>query len=156
MSDLNLRNDNSTSIKNHEEILTKLEEIKKIEKLFPAFVIEELQIIDDLIEVERKPEEFIPFKEPREPATPTVFRLRFTEDGKLENIDLKKPKPKKEIIPTLKKTKNKKKVEKKESKANDEESKISKLKNGLNKIGKLKKVIPSRILKDKDSKESEE
>jgi hypothetical protein len=150
------RDDNSTSIKNHEEILSKLEEIKKFEHLFPAFVIKELKIIDDLIEVEPRPEEFIPFKELREPATPTVFRLRFTEDGKLENIDLKKPNPKKEIKPNLKKLIPKKITRKKEQKDNDNKSKISKLKGGLTKISKLKKVIPSRGTKEKETTESEE
>jgi len=156
MSDLNLRDDTSTSIKSHQEILAKLEEIKQFEQLFSAFVIEELKINDDLIEVEPKPEVFIPFKEPREPATPTVFRLRFTEDGKLENIDLKKPKPKKEIKPILKKIKNKKKVEKKESKEINAESKLSKLKSGLDIIKKLKRVIPSRNTKEEEIEESEE
>jgi len=156
MGNLNLRDDNTISIKNHEQILAKLEEIKQFEQLFPAFIIEELQINDDLIEIEPKPEEFIPFEETREPATPTVFRLRLTEDGKLENIDLKKPKPKKEIKPILKKINNKMRVEKKESKTKEAQSKISKLKDRLNKIGKLKKVIPSRRVKEEEIEESEE
>ncbi len=150
------RDDNSTSIKIHKEILSKLEEIKKFEQLFPAFVIEELKINDDLIEVEPKPEEFIPFKELKKPATPTVFRLRFTEDGKLENIDLKKPKPKKEIKPNLKKIITKRITRKKDPKDSDSKSKISTLKGGLKKISKLKKVIPSRGIKEKETIESEE
>jgi hypothetical protein len=150
------RDDNLTFIKNHEEILSKLEEIKKFEHMFPAFLIEELKIIDDLIEVEPKPEEFIPFKELKEPATPTVFRLRLTEDGKLENIDLKKPKPKKEIKLNLKKLIPKKITRKKEPKDSDSKSKISMLKGGLKIISKLKKVIPSRGTKEKETTESEE
>ena len=156
MANPNLRDDNTISKYNHEQILAKLEEIKNFEQLFPAFVIDELKIIDDLIEIVPKPEEFIPFKEPRESATPTVFRLRFTEDGTLENIDLKKPKPKKEIKPILTKIKNIKRVEKKESKVNDGGTKLSKLKGGLNKISKLKNIIPSRRITEKESKETEE
>ena len=156
MRDINLKEENSTSFKDHEEILAILEELKQFEQRYPAFQIEEPILNEELIEVEPKPEKFVPFKEPGAPATPTVFRIRFTEDGKLENIDLKKPKPKKEFRFSLKKIKSKKRVDKKESKSNAEKSKISKLKDGLKKIGKLKKVIPSRNKQEEEPEESEE
>ena len=85
-----------------------------------------------------------------------IFNEIIYSDDKLENIDLKKPKPKKEIKLSLKKIKTKKKVDKKESKSDDEESKLSKLKSRFNKIGNLRRVIPSRGKKEKESKESEE
>jgi len=156
MSDSNLKQDNSTYLKNHEEILSILEEVKQFEQRYPVFEIEEPTYNEELIEIEPKPDDFVPFKDPREPVTPTIFRLRFTEDGKLENIDMKKPKPKKETKLRLKKIITKNKADKKESKSNEGESKISRLKGRLNKISKLKRVIPSQSKTEKETVESEE
>ena len=156
MRDINLKEENSTSFKDHEQILAILEDLKQFEKRYPAFEIEEPILNEELFEIEPKPEKFVPFKEPIVPTTPTVFRIRFTEDGKLENIDLKKPKPKKEFRFSLEKIKAIKRADKKEFKRNAEKSKISRLKDGLKKISKLKKVIPSRSKNEEEPEESEE
>ena len=156
MSGLNQKQDNSTYIKNHEEVLSLLEEIKQFEQKYPAFEIDELTYNDELIEIEQKPEYFVPLEKPKEPATPTVFRLRFTDEGKLENIDIKKPKPKDENKPSLlKKIKIKKKTDKKESKSSEGKSKLSGLKGSLNKISKLKRIIPSGNKTDNEPAETE-
>jgi len=67
------------------------------------------------------------------PINPTTFRLRINKDGKLENIDIKKPKPRKKIKISFRRK------EKKESETTQEKSKFMKLKNGLSKI---KRIIP--------------
>ena len=80
--------------------------------------------------------------------TPATFRIRFNENGELENIDLKKSKPKlkseKHFIFKKFSFKRMENNEKTESKLVEKNSKISKLKGGLGRLGKLKKVIPSR------------
>ena len=87
MSNLKLKQENSPEIKKHEDILAIIEEIKQFEQRFPEFEIEESEVEEELIEIEQKPKEFeLPIKQ-KKPTSPTVFRLRFTEDGKLENID---------------------------------------------------------------------
>ena len=89
--------------------------------------------------------------------TPATFRIRFNENGELENIDVKKSKPKikseKRFI--LKKLRFKRmgKNEKTETKPIEKNSKISNLKGSLSRLGKLKKVIPSR---KKELEETEE
>ena len=154
MRNPNLKQDNQNFLKNHEEILSILEEIKKFEQRYPAFEFEEPTYNEELIEIEPKPEVFVPLEKTRGPAKPTVFRLRFTEDGKLENIDIKKPKSKKTTkFSIFNKINIKKKKDQTESKSKEDESKISRLIGGLYKISKLKRVIPSRNKREKEPTE---
>ncbi len=69
------------------------------------------------------------------PISPTTFRLRINKEGILENIDIKKPKPRKKIKISLGKK------DKEESENTEGKSKIAKLINGLSKI---KRIIPKR------------
>lgn len=156
MSNIKLKQENSTVIKKHGEILVIIEEIKQFEQRFPEFEIEESEVKEELIEIEQKPKEFEFPIEQKEPTSPTVFRLRFTEDGKLENIDLKKPKPRIEKHSRLKTQKTKNKGKKEKLQTTKKESNNSKLKGIISKIGKLKRVIPSRGKNEEELKESEE
>lgn len=80
------------------------------------------------------------------PKNPTTFRLRLNKEGILENIDIKKPQPKKKIKLSLRKK------DKKETDSSEGKSKLSKLTNGLSKI---KRIIPKRGKEDSESSESE-
>jgi hypothetical protein len=156
MRNPHLKHDNPTYLKNHEEILSILEEIKKFEQRYPAFEFEEPTNSEELIEIEPKPDIFVPLEKTRESAKPTVFRLRFTEDGKLENIDIKKPKTKKTTKSGILKTINiKKNKEQKDSKSKEDESKISRLIDGLKNISRLKRVIPSKNKTENEPTESD-
>lgn len=110
------------------------------------------------IKFKLKPKKEVEKEEIKPEITPTTFKLRFDDEGKLVNIDLKKPKPRPKLnLKTLKKIRIRRK-DKSEKEAESEEpkekkSKISKLKGGFSKIGKLKNVIPH---KKKESEETEE
>jgi len=88
--------------------------------------------------------------------TPTTFRFGVDENGKLVNLDLRKPKikPKSESrfkkLAGLKTKLHRKKEGKTESEGTEEKSKASKFKGAFGKIGKLKKAIPH---KSKNKKE---
>ena len=85
-----------------------------------------------------------------------TFKLRFDENGKLVNIDLKKPKP-----PTAKSESKKRfkipfpkiKIKEKEGESKATEKKSKGLKGKLGAIGNLKRVIPSKGKKEKKTKE---
>jgi len=172
MGKLNLEQDNNSSnIKIHDEIHELFEELKELEKKFEIFDIKKIEANEELIEFETETlEEFLPvedieeIKKPKfkdeikklepkteikkeeikKPVNPATFRFRFNNEGKFENIDLKKrklkTKSKKRFI--LKRIKIRKK-EKTESGEIEEKSKFSKLKIGL---AKLKRVIPNRSI----------
>ena len=93
------------------------------------------------------------------PVPPAVFRIRFDEEGKLDNLDLKKPKPKPDLkasvkkinkLSNLKKIKKKGKSEKSAEAETEKGGKFSKLKGGIGKVSKIKNiskikgVIPGR------------
>ena len=88
--------------------------------------------------------------------TPTTFRFGVDENGKLVNLDLRKPKikPKSESrfkkLTGLKGKLRRKKGGKTELEVTEEKSKTSKFKGALDKVGKLKKAIPH---KSKNKKE---
>ena len=91
---------------------------------------------------------------------PTVFKVRFNKEGKLEYLDIKKAKSKPDIKEDLKKLNLLKKIKRKGKKEESEAAeggggKLSKLKGGFGKIGKIKKVIPSRGKKKKEPKKEE-
>ncbi len=170
MKDSNLGEDIDIYIKTHEEILKIIEEIKEFENKFQEYDLSETQSEEELIEVDDQLVEFvevIPIKkeEPRKRVIskrqkvkeniqkeikPTIFHLRLNKDGKLENIDIKKPPAKKKSGFKLRR-KKKEKGETKEK--NDKKTKLSKFKGGFN---KLKKAIPSRKKKTEDTTEPEE
>ncbi|UCF49341.1 MAG: hypothetical protein JSU91_06215 [Thermoplasmatales archaeon] len=79
------------------------------------------------------------------PLKPTTFRLRINKEGKLENIDIKKPQPRKKINIRFRKK------DKGEAKSTEEKSKFEKLKSGLFKI---KRLIP--IGKKEEEPQTEE
>jgi len=161
----------TSSIKNHEEILQLIDEIRSFEINFEGYeIVKEEVEKEELIEVEHeKPEEItpIPIKEEKDklllrsrlskkrvekPITPTTFRIRYADDGSLVNVDFRAPKPKKEGTKgfSLKKLRRKKCKSTGEAEAGE---KKSKLKGGLGRLGKLKKVIPSRGKKEEKSEE---
>jgi len=80
------------------------------------------------------------------PITPTTFRLRINEEGKLENIDLKKPKPRPKIKLSFRKK------DKKESEESEKKSKFEKIKTVLS---KMKRIIPKRKKEEEEPEESE-
>ena len=106
----------------------------------------------------RKRKKLITGKEPAEVENlkkvkeikPTTFKIGFDEDGNLVNLDLKKPKIKEKSgskskrFGGLKKLARRKKGEKAESEGESKESKTGRFKGALGKVGKLKKVVPSR------------
>ena len=151
MSKPKLDQETSSVTKTHEEILAMFEEIRQLEARFPAYEIEEQEVEEELIEVAHE-EEPVVIEEPeikKEPTSPTVFRLRYNEEGNLENIDLRKPKPPKEIHINLSKLRNKEK----KSEVKEKKPKSSRLRGGLS---KLKRVIPSKSEEEEETEETEE
>ncbi len=164
-----------SDIKNHSEILQIIDEIRVYEQNFVDFnselVEDKKDIKKDLIEVDHekniseddesigelnnKKFSFLKkTKENEKTKVPTTFKIGFDEDGKLVNLDLKKPKPKKDDASSKKKFSVKSllpKRKKENEETKDDGSKSSKLKKGLGKLSKLKRVIPS---KNKSSEET--
>jgi hypothetical protein len=85
---------------------------------------------------------------------PTTFRLRINEQGKLQNIDLKKPNTteKRKIKFSIK---NRKKREK-EQETTKETSILDKFKGIFSKIGNLKRAIPSKSNDSEETKTPQE
>jgi len=159
MGTLNLEKVNNSPKKYlHNEINELFEEIKELEKNFEKFDIntieeneesnliefaelEEFQTIEDLAEI-KKPICETEKEKIEKPINPVTFRFRFNNEGKFENIDIKKPKlntkSKKSFI--LKRIKIRKK-ENTESKETEAKLKFSKLKKVLS---KLKRVIQNK------------
>jgi hypothetical protein len=173
MMGLSTSYDYNKSIKDHNEILKKIEEIKEFERKFPEFDLSEINTIEELIEVDEKLEEFdetvpevdeptkkrkinsftkIKKKPPTEhKLNPTVFHLRIKNE-KLENIDFKKPNVnagKNKLFRVKKRKKSKDRGQEKEEKS----SKLLKIKGG---IGRIKRAIPSRQKKSEDETETSE
>lgn len=151
MSEPSLDQETSSVTKTHEEILAMFKEIKQLEASFPAYEIGKYEVEEELIEVAHE-EEPILIEEPqikKEPTSPTVFRLRYNEEGNLENIDMRKPKPHKEIHINLSKLRSKEK----EPKVKEEIPKTSRFRGGLS---KLKRIIPSRNEEEEETEEAEE
>jgi hypothetical protein len=163
--------DFNTLIKDHDEILKKIEEIKEFEMKYPEFNLSKIKPKEELIELDEKLQEFdettpeireqyiktkinIFNKFKKKSSTdnklnPTVFHLRINNE-KLENTDIKKPvskEKKKKLFSIKRKKKDKKQGEDKE----EEPSKLSKIKGGF---GRIKGAIPSRQKKSKDEKET--
>jgi len=84
-------------------------------------------------------------EEIRLPKNPTTFKLRINEKGVLENIDFKKPQPKKKIRINLRRK------DKKES--SEGKSRFGKIITGLNKI---KRIIPKRGKEEESETEESE
>jgi len=181
MGALNLRQgDNFSDIKIYDEIHKLLEEIKELEKKFEKFdiekieekeelvefeepeILEEFQIVQDKEEIKNpkfknevkklEPEFRIKKVKIEKQINPVTFRYRFNNEGKFENIDLKKrklkTKYKKSFI--LKRIKIRKK-ERIVSKDINEKSKFTKLKIGL---AKLKRVIPNKSIEVEKTEET--
>jgi len=88
---------------------------------------------------------------------PTIFKLRINKEGKLINTELKAPK----IPPKSKKGKFLKKIsikkgKKSKTETSEEKQKTSKIKEGLRKLGRLKKAIPTKSKKENKSEKIEE
>ncbi len=179
MGKLNLeQSENSSDINIHDEIHDLFEEIKKMEKKFENFIINKVEIDEELINAETETlEEFLPVEDKEEikeqvfvdevknlepknkikkedigkSINPVTFRFRFNNEGKLENIDIKKRKLKiKSKKPFILKRIKFRKKEKTESKEVEEISKFSKLKAGL---AKLKRVIPNKTIEVEKTEE---
>lgn len=125
-----------------EEVKPELTIFKEIEEIKPK-IIDKLKKEKIKFGRKRKKETV---KTIEKPITPTTFRLRLNEDGILENIDIKKPKPRQKIKFSFRKK------DKKESKGSEEKSKFSKLKSGLSKI---KRIIPIRKKGEEEQEEPE-
>ncbi|RLF92592.1 hypothetical protein DRN50_08675 [Thermococci archaeon] len=105
-------------------------------------------------------------KKLREEKKAATFRIRFDEEGKLVNLDIKKPKPSKEkpkklslkklfvLKKLIKRGKGETEETETKSKPEGEGSKFSKLKGGLSKLSKLKGIVPGRSRKEKKSEET--
>lgn len=176
-----LTKNNTSPARTHKEILQLLEEIKEFEKKFGEYDLETIEVDEEIIEVEheepKKEEPVPPVEEIKKPklkeklkklkpkhdvkkeklVTPTTFKLRFNEEGKLENIDIKKFKSKPKTKRHLKLRKSKvEKKEKTEGEVKEETSRLSKLKGGLSKLGRLKKAIPTKSKTSEEKEESKE
>ena len=150
--------------KTHEEILVIIKEIKGLEEKFMSgdffkdYQIEFLEVEDEFIEIEHPPieqREHIIFEEvtvedevetelEEKIIYPAVFRIRFNEEGKLENLDLKKAKPKPHLKSDLKKLKVLKKIKiiGRKGESRIEKVRLSKIKDTIGKISKIRNVIP--------------
>jgi len=179
MGKLNLDYDNNSSnTQLNDEIYELFEELKILEKKFEIFEIKKIEEKEDLIQVETENlEEFLPIEDVEEikksifkhkikklepkseikiekikkPIDPVTFRFRYNNEGKFENIDLKKrnlkTKSKKRFIL------NRIKIRKKEkylSGETEEKSKFSRLKKVL---VKLKRVIPNKSIEVEKTEE---
>lgn len=153
------REDINCTLKDHKEILRRIQEIKQIEKKYPEFDISHIQPKEELIEIDEKLEEFtetIPKtveqvkkrkthllkrhkkkQSVNHPLTPTVFHLRI-QDEKLENIDIKKSPVKDRKKRLFKKRKES------QGKGVEKEEKILKLSKIKGVLVRIRKAIPSR------------
>jgi len=97
-------------------------------------------------------------KEERNP-TPTIFKMRFNDEGQFINTDLKKTKPKKKKQGTkhfsIKRIRKQKKTKLEQTSSEETEEKESKGSRFKRRLGKLKRVIPSRDKKKESKEESE-
>jgi len=169
----NTGEDFKPSIKDHDEILKRIEEIKELERRFPEFVLSEIKLKEELIELDEELEEFDETvteksEQPKKrkinlfdkfkknsskehELNPTVFHLRINNE-KLENIDIKKPivRERKKKIFSLKL------IKKDKDQGNDKGEKFSKLSKIKGGIGRIKMAIPSRKKKSKNENETNE
>ncbi len=169
------KQDNSFSIKSHEEILELIDEIKEYELLVTDYeLIQHEKVGEEIIEInhgesselnplpikEKDNKNFLKriFKKDINKFKPATFKFRFDKDGSLISPDFikYKSKPKNEIskkgiLGKLKGLRKSKKEEKSKGKK-EKKSKRGKLKGGVGKVGKLKRVIPN---KGKKSEETE-
>jgi hypothetical protein len=88
------------------------------------------------------------FEKNEKPLNPATFRLRINKEGILENIDIKKAKPR--SLPKIRIRIRKK--DKKETETSEKKSKFSKITRSLSKI---KRVIPKRGKEEKRKVEGE-
>jgi len=136
---------------------------EKVEKIdFKAETLTEFQPIEDIEESKKpkfkfkirklKPRTEVEKGKIEKPINPTTFRFRFNDEGKFENIDLKKSKLKiKTKKPfSLKAIKIRKKT-KTDSQDEEKNLRFSKLKTGL---AKLKRVIPNKSSENKITDEN--
>lgn len=92
-----------------------------------------------------------------------TFKIRFDEKGELVNLDIKKPKPKKQKsegkkrfgLKKIRRKKGEKTEETTETKEVEEGVKKPKIKGKLGKLGKLKRAIPSRSKKKEEPEGTE-
>jgi hypothetical protein len=166
MKDSNSGEDLDICVKKHEEIIKEIQEIIEFENRNKEYDLSESDIKEELIEVDNQLEEFtetIPKieEEPKirkkiivrrtkvkqttkKELNPTVFHLRLNEEGKLENLDIKKPEVKERKNRNFRLKRNKKDKGK---------SKFSIFKDGFDRI---KKAIPSTTKETEEIEESEE
>ena len=132
-----------------EEIETELPIFNEIEPELPIFKeIEKLKpkiIKKNKFKIKFRKKEKI--EKIDRPINPTIFRLRINNEGKLENIDIKKQQPRKKINISFRKK------DKGEEKSSEGKSKFDKLKSGLNKI---KRLIPIRKKEEEPQTEETE
>lgn len=127
-----------------EEIEPELISFKEVEEKKPKFE-EKIKKPKSKLKIKRKKD----FAEKIEkPITPTTFRLRINKEGELENIDLKKPKPRSRRHIRIRFRKK----GQTESEVTEEISRLAKLKSGL---GKIKRAIPTRREEEEETEESE-
>lgn len=160
------KTDVSSTVKNHEEIMDMLTEIKEFEKRFPEYKIEEESRIDKIKAKTEIPQEKIKQKQKKKPfifriklrskskvkkrkkeRKPTTIKFRLTEEGNLVDVNKKKIKPKKKHAKFLnfkKLIKRKEKGDKKEKSKSEITSFKDKIVSSLGKISALKKVIPTK------------
>lgn len=168
------KQDETFNVKSHKEILKLIDEIKGYELLNPDYeIIQHEKVEDGIIEIDHgESSELNPlpikekdnnknflkrkFKKDEKKIKPTTFKFRFDEDDSLISSDFniyksksKKEKSKKEILGKLKGLRKSKREEKSEGKKK-KKSKRSKLKNGLGRVGKLKRVIPNKGKKSEE------
>lgn len=178
--------DKEDSIKEHDEIIQMIDEIRGFEDIHIDFEpeikkerIEIFEIENDIseenkVDIDKKDKQnFLkkikfnihPDRETiKKELKPNVFNIGFNDNGELVNLDLKK---KKVIEKTdkklsldkfknlIKRNKNKSDVPTSES-DNEKGSKFSKIKDKLGKIGKLKKIIPSRSKNEEKAQDGSE
>lgn len=169
-----------SKIKNHSEIIQEIQEIKEIEEAIPEFDISDPMNENEFIDIDNNLEEFQEIKpiinpnlikkpktikaikikkstekakkktKPKKTLNPTIFHLKINNEGKLENLDIKKPK----IIDKKKINFISKRLKRKKEKNVDKKDKKIKIPNFKNGFSKIRKAIPSRGNKSKDSEKT--
>ena len=167
-----MNDDGDKSIKTHSEIIDMIDELRTIEGSSEDFIINKSELKEDIYEVkfkisdkedenlENKKKFLFNFKkyfsitksQEKEILNPTTFNIGFNKEGKFVNLDFKEEKNRdkqKFQFKNLIKLKKGKKIKNIKS-----EDKKGKFKGKISKIGKLKKVIPSKK-KNKDKPKDE-
>ncbi len=170
--------DKDNSVKNHQEIISMLDEIRHFEKIDVDIETDKKKKEDKIYEVDLnkfneeknidKPKKILDIKRPnifnrsneentsRHPLDPAIFNIGFNDNGNLVNLDLK-IKEEKEGKQKKINLKNVLNIFSRKNKSKEKsDSKMSKIKSKFGGISKIKKIIPSKSKKEEKPEEGSE